>query len=228
MQAEAGQALTVILARKERERKAGNGVFFWGVGNAPSSLTRSLARTNTHVEVVFSKMKTQPKAVDRAPSSTLLWRQYIDLEGKVRPLPPHALITSRGESTLRAKRAHYALQCFSSSALQVSDQGEVFDPTDYCNAGGTGSPVGASQVTSLLIPTEQRRPGMVSTYTVDMRATLIGSYWVKLVDPVLLAQQDLATVDSAHTDEADWIAFNSGLRQRSTTSNIDDDTPLLL
>ena len=39
MQAEAGQGLELILRRKERERVAGDGRFFWGVGNAPAVIT---------------------------------------------------------------------------------------------------------------------------------------------------------------------------------------------
>ena len=36
MQAEAGQRLETIIARKEIERQAGEGLFLWGVGSAPS------------------------------------------------------------------------------------------------------------------------------------------------------------------------------------------------
>lgn len=36
VQAESGQTLNAIVARKEKERLAGAGVFFWGVGNALS------------------------------------------------------------------------------------------------------------------------------------------------------------------------------------------------
>ncbi len=36
MQAESGQDLLNIVRRKEIERRANGGIFFWGVGNAPT------------------------------------------------------------------------------------------------------------------------------------------------------------------------------------------------
>ena len=36
MQSEAGEGLPKILRRKDLERRAGAGLFFWGVGNAPA------------------------------------------------------------------------------------------------------------------------------------------------------------------------------------------------
>lgn len=71
MQAEAGQPIETIVARKELERQAGDGMFMWGVGNAPALLINTLARLEQRVPVVFSLMKTKPKAVDLAPSGTL-------------------------------------------------------------------------------------------------------------------------------------------------------------
>src|SRR4051794_36935642 len=81
MQSEAGQSLADIVRRKESERLAGQGLFFWGVGNAPSSVTNSLARMLTPISAVFSIMKGKPKRIDVSPSRTLVWRGYIDLDG---------------------------------------------------------------------------------------------------------------------------------------------------
>ncbi len=228
MQAEAGQALELILRRKERERQAGDGRFFWGVGNAPAVIINSLARAETRVSVVFSRMKTKPKSTDRNPSATVIWRQYIDCEGKVRPLPPNALVTSRGDSTLRRKRAHYALECFSASPLKMMSGAGTFDPSAYRNASGTGAPVGSSQVTSLLVPIPSRVPNNGNKYTVDMTAALMGSYWVRLVDPLSLSQRSLDLVNCADTQHDNWVDIVKALRQQPNRTIWDDCTPPLL
>src|ERR1700730_14929623 len=73
MQAEAGQDISRIIARKELERRSGFGVFFWGVGNAPNRSTKRLAAMDEDIDVVFSLMKTQPKARDAAPTGVVAW-----------------------------------------------------------------------------------------------------------------------------------------------------------
>jgi hypothetical protein len=144
MQAEAGQPLERIIKRKEQERRLGGGVFLWGVGNAPALITNVLARAGVPVRIIFSVMKSKPKDADIAPRSTVVWRSYVDANGAERPLPAHALVTSRGDSTLSMKRVHYALMCRSDEEL-VLRRGERFDPSAFRNAGESGGPVGASQ-----------------------------------------------------------------------------------
>jgi len=85
MQSEAGQNLSDIVDRKEREREAGKGIFFWGVGNAPSKMINALARTKVDISVVFSRMKSPPKDVDQKPATIVLWKNFIDCEGRLRP-----------------------------------------------------------------------------------------------------------------------------------------------
>lgn len=228
MQAEAGQGLELILRRKERERLAGDGRFFWGVGNAPAVITNSLARTQTCVSVVFSKMKSKPKAIDKNPSTTVIWRQYIDHEGKIRPLPENALVTSRGESSLLRKRSHYALECFSAEPLAMNTNMEPFDPSAYRNASGTGRPVGASQVTSLLVPAPGHQQNHKTAYSVDMTAVLTGSYWVKLVDPVQLSRSALNLIDRADSDQKNWTRFVEEMRGEANEQIEYDDLPLFL
>jgi hypothetical protein len=81
MQAEAGQPLETIVARKELERQAGDGVFLWGVGNAPAAVTSLLAKARLPVRAIFSIMKSRPKSIDLAPRRVVIWRRYIDANG---------------------------------------------------------------------------------------------------------------------------------------------------
>lgn len=210
MQAEAGQGLDAIVARKELERSAGEGVFFWGVGNAPSVVISALARLGEPVPVIFSIMKSKPKKIDVAPSSIVAWRRYFDAEGVERDLPPNAIITSRGHSAKGAKRAHYALMCRSGEPLALR-RGEVFDVNAYRNAGGKGAPVGASQVTALL--RQVAEPSETSDYEANLRAQLEGSYWVRLSDPVdvpAALQKRLNGADGLSIDE--WLELAREIR----------------
>lgn len=228
MQAEAGQGLECIIHRKERERQASGGYFFWGVGNAPALMISSLARTETPAPVIFSKMKSRPKAVDQNPKSTVIWRKYIDCYGKVRPLPPYALVTSRGESEIKKKTVHYALHCFAAHPLGFAGNNEAFVSSSYRNAGGRGAPVGSSQVTALLVPASRGSDSEDADYVVDMRASLTGSYWVKLVDPSPLTERALDLMERAASDTGDWNELVSELRGKPSTPQGDGETPLLL
>lgn len=44
MQAEAGEILAGIVARKEAERAAGNGEFWWGIGNSLGKAVQDSAK----------------------------------------------------------------------------------------------------------------------------------------------------------------------------------------
>lgn len=197
MQAEAGQQLTQIVRRKEFERSAGNGLFFWGVGNPPPRAIAALARASLAVDVLFSVMKSKPKPQDNAPARVLAWRRYLDVDGTVKPLPPHVLVTSRAG----ARDCHYALICRSDTPLMLKDEGP-FDPRAFRNIGGVGGTVGASQVTALL---ERHAPDRNAHYRISMRATMAFGYWVKLVDPVEVTEAGRAGIDEDPGNEDGWM-----------------------
>lgn len=196
MQVEAGQALETIVARKEIERQAGEGVFFWGVGNAPSTAINALARMEIAIPLIFSVMKSKPKPADVAPSKVVAWTSFIDCYGRKQTLPEHAVVTSRGHSPSRIKTHHYALMCRSNQPLHLA-QGPPFHVEAYRNASATGGKVGASQVTALLKRTSE--PAQEAGYEVNLSASLTDSYWVKLVDPVEVSPGKLAMLDEADT-----------------------------
>ncbi len=205
MQAEAGEGLARIVRRKDLERRAGAGLFFWGVGNAPSRAIPALVRASEAIDVLFSVMKSRPKAQDVAPSRVLAWRSYVDEDGGARPLPPNVLVTSRAGS----RDCHYALVCRSESPLGVSDEGP-FDPSAFRNYGAGGA-VGASQVTSLL---ERCSPDGSSDYRVAMRAQLTAGFWVKLIDPVELVDAARVALDEEQVDERSWLDLVAYIRSR--------------
>lgn len=212
MQAEAGQTLDAIIARKELERRTGDGIFFWGVGNAPARVTPQLARLAHTVQVYFSVMKGKPRKVDATPGQVLVWSRYVDCDGIVRPLPEHVLVTSRGSTSTVMKRRHYALVCRSEEPLVLGDYGP-FDPGFFKNYSGTGRPVGASQVTALVCRAKQGKRR--SEYRVNLTATLTGSYWVRLTDPFLLdgTGRDLIERRPKSADRSSWRSLVRKIRQ---------------
>ena len=214
MQAEAGQSLDAIVARKEYERRAGGGLFLWGVGNAPSVGMNALARMGRQIPVIFSIMKTRASVIDTTPTRTVIWRRYFDSNGFERPLPEHALVTSRGDSENGAKKVHYALMCWSDTPLQL-EHGTWFDHRAYRNAGKRGAPVGGSQVTALLEPVAE--PSDQADYEINLRALLSESYWIRLTDALELSSEKLAALDQCiDMSIGKWIAFVSDLRYGET------------
>lgn len=219
MQAEAGQDLSAIIRRKELERRAGSGQFLWGVGNAPAALIGALSRIKHSVEVIFSIMKSRPRRADSAPPRTVVWRRYVGHDGGLRPLPPHALVTSRADSASGPKTKHFALICYSRQRLKLQ-HGESFDPSAFRNASGAGASVGASQVTALLrrISASTDR----TDYEVNLRAQLVGHCWVRLGDPIEW-KSDFRDLDAVSVTTDDWIKFVRHVRQsneRQSTSDL--------
>lgn len=205
MQAEAGEQLARIMRRKELERRSGGGIFFWGVGSAPSRAIPALVRTAAVIDVLFSVMKSKPKEKDVTPAKIVAWRSYVDTDGAVRPIPDHVLVTSR----VGSRGYHYALICRSDTPLRVADEGP-FDPSAFRNVGA-GGVVGASQVTALL---ERHTKDGASDYRVAMRARLIDGFWVKLVDPIELNDADRDALDEDRMDEDDWLTLVARIRSK--------------
>jgi hypothetical protein len=204
MQTEAGQALHHIVARKEAERRASAGTFFWGVGNAPPSSLAALSHAGLRIPVLFSVMKSRPKPHDVSPGRVLAWRRFMGATGTSHPLPHNVLVTSRATT----RSFHYALVCRSEEPLSLEDLGP-FDPGAYRNFGGTGAPIGHSQVTAIL---QRQRPPAGGEYRVYMVAELHQHIWVKLLDPVELTPAECSALNAPEVWGAtEWTDFVASL-----------------
>ena len=180
---EAGQAIDSILHRKERERVANAGIFYWGIGNAVGPSLAALINQTDEPEVLFSPIKSSPRKEDAHPECVVTWTAATGLNGDPYTLPVRSLITSR--FTVR-RQHHYALVC--SSVLPLTDAhtanrstAEGISLADLSNFV-TGRPIGASQVTAVV----QRRNGQSasgSTYPVSFRAKLVPPYFIRLSAP---------------------------------------------
>jgi hypothetical protein len=179
MQAEAGQTLDTIVARKERERQQGDGLFFWGVGNAPSKRLPEVVSQQIPVNVVFSVMRSAPKKEDAKPSGVVRWWTYLDHQGNLREIPEHTVVTSKAMTAKGPKTKHYALMCFSDTPL-ILTEGPPFDPEAFRNLNLAQSRIGFTQVTALV---QRVASDGETAYRVNLRAQLVGSYWIPLFDP---------------------------------------------
>jgi hypothetical protein len=184
---EAGQPLRSIFHRKDQERAANNGLFFWGIGNAIGPSVAELVRCSRQPEVIFSPIKSAPRRADVNPESVVAWTQAESFEGRAYPLPRQALITSR-LNLENPKRAHYALVCRATAPLVPANFGTV----DIGSLGNllTGRPVGASQVTAVVRHSRSGAP--VRTYSTVLRARLVAPFLLRLHSPVRLSPQNPA------------------------------------
>jgi hypothetical protein len=205
MGTEAGQSLAAILHRKELERSAGGGTFAWGIGNSlgeAPNLARQMSPSGD-VDVLFTPMKSAPKAVDVAPTQLLLWVYYQGRSGSRATLPEHMLVTSRGGAD---KRTHYALLCQSDGPLEERHDFGAFDSSGVRNLVSM-NPVGSSQVTSV-VRYSGPRANAESAYRVAFKARLYAEGFVKLVEPVPLGAELKALYEkvcAARTKDA-WCA----------------------
>ena len=124
------------------------------------------------------------------------------------------LVTSRAGPGEDAKCSHYALMCRSAEQLRLRDLG-TFDPSAYRNLGDPGAPVGNSQVTALVVRVREESP--VSDYRINLRAKLVGGYWVRLSRPCVLGAEARAALAAASAragavDDGEWIRLVSELR----------------
>jgi hypothetical protein len=178
MQTESGMALPEILAIKEIERLAGNGIFWWGVGNSLGArVWQQAERSGGTLPALFSIMLSRPKKQDAQPSALLLWTEYEDVLGHCRDLPEHVLEFSRDHG----RKRHFALICHSHVPLAVTSHG-AFNPDRYKTIANDKRP-GSSQTTVLLRgdPYQDHPDGK---YHFGFRATLVKPWAVTLRSPV--------------------------------------------
>ncbi len=178
---EAGESIQSILARKEVERCANDGLFYWGIGNSVAPGMVDLTAADQTPEVLFSPMRSRPRAVDVAPAAVVRWQMAI-ADGAPCRLPNSVRVTSRLGRPL-AKASHYALVCWSPEPLVLADLGWLrFAALRNLRSGNA---VGASQVTAI-VSRETAVDGDGSDYRVALRARLVEPYFVRLAEPVIV------------------------------------------
>ncbi len=206
MQAEGGQRLHKILELKEAERQAGNGLFWWGVGNSLGVALGEHARAaGGTLPVIFSEMTSAADKRDRSPEQVFHWRAWCDAEGKEHDIPAHVLEWSRGAE---GKESHYALVCYSEAPLVSGLQ--LFDAKACRNY--LGNAPGPRQVTQLLA-SGLDADHSDGSYERGFRATLVSPWMVKMVSPREMTSAERER-QRAWTPGADWPTFVASFREQ--------------
>ena len=182
---EAGQSIEQIFARKEQERIANGGVFFWGIGNAIGPSMLALVQRTSSPEVLFSPIRSAARRQDAMPSRVVAWTEGRTLGGEEYKLPQQSLITSRLDVE-RPRSKHYALVCYSECPLAIGISGEQIHFGKVRNLL-TSRLVGASQVTSVVCLSVGSSRTNALTYDVALRSRLAPPYFIELRAPVPLA-----------------------------------------
>lgn len=215
---EAGQSIDQILWRKEQERIANGGLFFWGIGNAVGPSLRELIRQNNHPEVLFSPIKSAARVQDASPEAVVAWTSGRTLHGRPFQMPERAIVTSRF-SPASPRGAHYALVCSSSKPLSLTGSNPPIEFGELRNIL-TGRPIGASQVTSVVY----RDGNMVKpsrSYDVAFRVQLVDPFLVRLENHVRLPSQL-----SAACNGGDWFEAVRALWDLVRNSDYDSQPSL--
>ena len=181
---EAGQSASDILCRKEEERLANSGLFFWGIGNAIGPSMTELVRRTERPEVIFSPIRSAPRRQDVTPTNVAAWTTAETLDGDCYELPSRSLITSRFDVS-SPRGVHYALVCYRESALTCNTASGELRIGELRNLL-TGRPIGASQVTAVVT----RNPGESvsgTVYNISFRGRLVAPYFLRLRGPLPLA-----------------------------------------
>jgi hypothetical protein len=177
-----------ILRRKEDERLATGGMFLWGIGNSVGPALRELVRKEQRPKVVFSPMRSKPKAIDAAPSTVWAWSSAVGIDGNDWAIPDGLSVLSRGAGESgRAKASHYALVCRTDKPLEEVGEGEVIYET-LVNLISKNR-LGHSQVTAVVSRNAATALTQETRYPVGFVAELVYPYFIKLGDPVALNEQ---------------------------------------
>ena len=181
---EAGEPIGSILQRKEMERLANGGVFYWGVGNSVAPGIASLLQRVARPELLFSPIKSKPRPVDVAPQRVVRWREAITIAGDRITLPDTVCVTSR------QSRSHYALVCSSAEPLEFAALGRL-QFSELRNLG-SGQPLGSSQVTAVVARRFDSGAHRDGGYVIALRAFLVEPYFVHLAAPSIEAPIEFA------------------------------------
>ncbi len=214
---ESGESLATIIRRKEWERQLGAGTFVWGIGQSLGKNVESVADKNALFPVIFSPMLSRAKQIDINPSAVAVWTHWEDQRGITHMLPQHMLVTSR--ATLpsgKLKKNHYALVCKSDQPLKDSKISAVRHA--LARNVTSNKPVGASQVTAVVKMVDNEGSIDGPSYKVSFDAHLQYPYYIKLVNPKILPQEDVDAIKriSALGNIESWKGLVNRLRESPT------------
>lgn len=203
---EAGELVDSIFHRKEVERRGNGGVFLWGIGHSIRPSLRGLLEAADPPLVLFSPMKSAAATHDVRPSELAVWCGAVCPDGRPFRMPDYSLVTSRRDRNSR-RHTHFALVCRREiPILDPPAEYPTFSITEVRNLR-TGSPLGASQVTSVV-----RRVREGGSTARDTRYRVVT--WARLVPPYLVRLTHCVPVpEELRLDRVSHDALEPTMRQ---------------
>lgn len=129
---DAGEPLNHILVRKEAERVAGSGEFYWGLSAKLGADVEDRALQNgSTLPALFAASKNIGAPYCSQIAIWEKWESVLD-PNQSGPIPSHVIVTSAYDP--KSKRAHYALVCYSDLRLTPLGNLGLFRPNAVCNS----------------------------------------------------------------------------------------------
>ena len=213
---DAGEDLQHIVVRKEAERRAGNGEFWWGLSASLGPRVEAKAQQNQGtLPALFSKSK----AANPISNSVRVWNNWRGvLSPKIHHgrIPNHVIVTSGYDPNSKTNRSdnHYALVCHSNGQLALGSHG--FCDLTHCQTIPNRKRIKYLVGARLL---EKTQTPLISTHgiaspgcrSIAFEANLIGHCYVKLEAPRVLTQVELDRLRQYRAGD-DWCALANSLR----------------
>ncbi len=210
---DAGETPEHVIVRKEAERIAGAGEFWWVVGSPLGITVEAKAEQNGGtLPVLFSKSRSTEQRESRQVRIWDTWRSLLHPQKHGR-IPDHVIVTSGHD--LGKKLARYALICRSDAKLSLRAVG--FCDLAQCRSLKSAGRVKSLRGTHVLRKGEplisRQGTNSESVYSVVLRATLVGHSYVLLENSRVLTQDELSSLQQFKAGH-DWSSLVKKLRQR--------------
>jgi hypothetical protein len=210
---DAGESTEHIVVRKEAERIAGSGEFWWCVDTPLGISVEVKAEQNGGtLPVLFSRSRKTDKQQSSQVRVWETWRSLLHPQQHGR-IPGHIIVTSGHNPGKRQTR--YALTCHSDVKLALGAIG--FCDLAQCRSVKGGGRVDGLRGANVLIKQQplvsRHGPASKSLHSIAFKANLVGHSFVLLEHFRVLTRAELNGVLQFKTGD-DWLSLVKKLRPR--------------
>ena len=210
---DAGESPEHIVVRKEAERIAGSGEFWWGV-DAPFGITVEVKaeQNGGTLPVLFSRSRKTDKQQSGQVRVWDTWRSLLHPQQHGR-IPGHIIVTSGHDPGKRQTR--YALTCHSDGKLALGAIGfcDLAQSRSVKDGGRVDGLRGAHVLIKDKPLISRLGHSSESVHSIAFKATLVGHSFVLLENFRVLTLAELNRVLQFKTGD-DWLSLAKKLRPR--------------
>ena len=203
-----GQPARLVVKRKELERQANDGVFWWGFGEPPNRVGEVcrticlLIDAGVTPRVRFSWSRAAERAAENQldifeqkdpPDARWVFRQFVPMcgQGEQKSIPKNVIMTRAVNQP-----PYFALVCRSTEPLEEKRLSHI-DLRKVMNLRPDGQRVGQlanQQITAVLVPRDNPQ-ARLKPFRVVFEAELVEPYCVDLLDPKELHKDHIRELD---------------------------------